>query len=1432
MGSQKPLRETLQIIKKLNEIRHLIINQELSKVFNKLDRLEIKFKEENDKLDLKIIQAYLLLLDGIEKFGNSDYKKAITSFKKSMKKFQKFNFLFEVFKTSIYLGIIYNQFKKSSKSVKYYQKAWNTFIMMELEERDVFKDVIFEKFLIKEVFSYRGEIKNKEEKKILYSKKLEYMNKEKRENEHSKIEKEYITFLFNNQEDRDAIEYLIDNKVPIDNYYNLLSKKLEEFKNKPDLYSALYASKILLMDYNNSMVKVGLNSWKQKLLPLIYQQYEKNQNIINSIKGRKDEKSKTDEKYTPLLDVIFSDTIGSVRVLISYAEKIKSSIKKYKEETDIGLIEEGLTRFQNCGNDIARKYLENWSEIIDYMKEIQTFTILDIEKTSGFVQEILFKIMDIIKTISAELKKVMKNPTLLNQFIGTQIELIATYYQESYKWEKELITLAFCKSLSNFIGNLISFLSDLTPESSYKDQIAISLKEIEINYYKNIWINNIDPQKLNLTKTEDIKVFEFICDKLLANRSLIENSKTLISLLKEKIKNIDKQQNPNLYGELTAALKKTNKEHIKRLIKNKDINQVLEFISNQELKWDKFISDFQTYIDSYKKSPTIQFANIISIIFSLKTSNAEHQKLMNLWKTQCYTSMYDLFSKNFRAIFTVPRKYKKYIEFILAYKKCTEQFVLDISNFIKQIISDPNTDKSIKLLEQINKVFQDIENGTVSNLINLWYMICLELRKNQEDQDFALIVSNFLTILINCNRKDFGFGTAQDPLKIEFSIIETFFNKKLENAKFLPTYLDVQSFYKFYNSILEIISDDEGIIDIDDPINRKLNELSLEYFKKAWQGICEPDTYMPKEYVQKDHLRLLVDKLYPNREKLGDIEFVLGVLEGKLSLLDKEENPDLFTAIQKEISGETNRIIEEMLNNNNYIDAIQFAKRNKIYFVEYIPYFKKIIKKFKKNPSLERASILIKLLSLDSIKINLKSLRCDCGAIYKPKARFCNKCGKERVLSSSIDEDLLKWNEDLYMEIYQYFISETKECIQTDKFKEIVEFILGRESMGSIFVNNISYVLEDLFNYPSRSKRIMAFLLYTIEILQDLGYQTQSMRINEWIQITIRLRRFNNYDSADFCNFLFEQFEKCKDQKIPNILFKMFIKKSNYLSSEVNERDIYIREVNRISEFLYKLKEFLFNKPNFLYCDYYLEKINTCTKKIAGIYKTKIKARMQKIDLMQIELLGNKVVPYLASNLLKNISSINPEPMTITITSLLNDWRYLPTPSKTIYLGYGSQTRSLKPEFWLIVLNIITHVHFEAYYKRLVKNEELKKENLMDIVQLYINFWFIATQTSTINVPSSEIFKIVIKYLKGMNDACKFSDDQMRQIVKESKWKSKSKKILKEVIEFKNYCIYCNYNMPPNSKVCPNCDKPVGKIPESPDINLDKMKGFFSSSTE
>nr|MDO8115300.1 zinc ribbon domain-containing protein [Candidatus Sigynarchaeota archaeon] len=135
------------------------------------------------------------------------------------------------------------------------------------------------------------------------------------------------------------------------------------------------------------------------------------------------------------------------------------------------------------------------------------------------------------------------------------------------------------------------------------------------------------------------------------------------------------------------------------------------------------------------------------------------------------------------------------------------------------------------------------------------------------------------------------------------------------------------------------------------------------------------------------------------------------------------------------------------------------------------------------------------------------------------------------------------------------------------------------------------------------------------------------------------------------------------------------------------------------------------------------------------------------------------------------------------------------------------------------------------------KNQELQHKDLLRAVLAQINYFYelracINEDLSFNRGSLPDFWSELINFLKKMNDMIQITGKEMEELIYTSQWRDEARPLLAKVIEFKNFCLYCNFNMPRGAIICPNCKKEVQPVViEAPQMNLGSMQDFFSQST-
>lgn len=611
------------------------------------------------------------------------------------------------------------------------------------------------------------------------------------------------------------------------------------------------------------------------------------------------------------------------------------------------------------------------------------------------------------------------------------------------------------------------------------------------------------------------------------------------------------------------------------------------------------------------------------------------------------------------------------------------------------------------------------------------------------------------------------------------------------------------------------------------------NKKALKYFLNAWEYLKDiADQNLQIEFInnliptliKRSKYNQLIDflkiKLLLVDEKTEETEYAQTLLLLVTYLLQVDELDDVLyffeklrqfkyisglVGIEATIESKINDLLTASIKHKKYDDVFLFLEEKNLPLDPYINAFEPLFETFKEKPSMELVKHIIKLSSFE---------------LSKPDAKA--------VLKS--------WNEAILQPVNELLTLNPLNLINQEDYKPVIDFILSEEESSKEIIYNMSVLTESLIEDPG-NKNVMTFILYLNETLFDKGFKNASTIVHSWISVTLELRKKVASEDASkpksglIINeaLIFHNFNRTQGTFAPSSLIQVFFED---LYKEYDYR-AEISLCNRASEFLEDFSVIIYGLPESPNKTKLLKIIDQYTDTIASGYEYLLLNRMKSQDINRILALGSTAPKMVINNLVGDISTKNASTLTRSLENTMERWKSFPILQKMEYDYMGTSIRALKPIFWLIIFHFIYAAHFEATYRRLPKNESLHHKNLIDLMRAYINFYY--QFQNMIRLESSIPFTVgrnipddVIKLLKHANDMIQFSDDELRDIVYHSHWRDNSLKILSEVIEAKNYCLYCSFNMPPKSKKCPNCGREVKEVSfEAPSIDFSAMGSFF-----
>ncbi|NVM02912.1 MAG: hypothetical protein HWN67_11280 [Candidatus Helarchaeota archaeon] len=854
----------------------------------------------------------------------------------------------------------------------------------------------------------------------------------------------------------------------------------------------------------------------------------------------------------------------------------------------------------------------------------------------------------------------------------------------------------------------------------------------------------------------------------------------VISIFKEKLSLIDKETDKEEYEKILN-------EFIFFQINNEKYTELLDFLLNNKIPPDKYMAFLRKPFKNFIKKPSLELALVLVKLFSLEFLKRESTDSIKVMKEEAFPLIYKIFYSEMEEIIQ-DDVYKHFVNFVLNDTSGAQQFIIDTSGFVKQVLINPYDKDIMNFLITIRQIFENIGNMVAFNIFNSWISIINEMK--QFGRDINKIFKNILQVFVNSKE----IVSKDSLIDIEISLMETYFAQSFQ-SKLIKLEIEVcESFSNLIHNINIIIGN------LSDDLNKdfflgRIILLNSEYYIEAWKYNSTPNDFKIKESIDPLLKQILVDKLFPLRTQINNQRLCIELLLEKLTYIDRITDKLQHQEIENEISDKKNEYLMNLLSKvKMYNMAIDFMKDFNIRLDKYLDYFEPFYKSTKSKPSIERYNAMIKLLSLD-----------------------CSDPESKIIFN--------KWIEVITSEIYKFFKLNTLEIVEQGDFKPIINFILKYTADYQMFLGVANNLAKNLFDSP-QNKKYMAFLLFANEIFQDAGYKNEAENIHSYIQIILQLRKISNRNSKPFFNVILDAFKYSKDHFAPVTLMESFYT-NNFLKSRTYTD---VKVCNNLSDFLNELRVLIYNTPDFLNKDEILEKINNYTNMIAETFINVIRSRMRMQNIEDIQTLGPRVFPRVASNLMKDISNVNPSPMSRCLLNLIDNWRTLPVLEKTEVFYYQRQIIKIKPVFWFGVFELILRVHYGEYFGRLPKNETVHHQNIIEIIKTYITFFYELQQCPSVNISYSQNRDQVINYLKKMNEANQLSDNELRSLIYSSDWSSDAKYMLKKLIEEKNFCIYCSYNMPPGSDKCPNCGKEVGKLsPDEPAIDMGAMDDFFSS---
>lgn len=420
------------------------------------------------------------------------------------------------------------------------------------------------------------------------------------------------------------------------------------------------------------------------------------------------------------------------------------------------------------------------------------------------------------------------------------------------------------------------------------------------------------------------------------------------------------------------------------------------------------------------------------------------------------------------------------------------------------------------------------------------------------------------------------------------------------------------------------------------------------------------------------------------------------------------------------------------------------------------------------------------------------------------------------------------WKKEIYLQINAEIDTDPLFLIREGGYKPLIKFFLKDEVLAKDYLIKFAGLMDKLVEDPS-NEPIIKFLVEIYERLLDSGNKSAEKIIKSWIQAASTLR-----ESSPTSDSIIRIFKESEGSFAPIALVKHFFE-TNYKTDSYKANE---GTLNKFSEFLADFEPLIYDYPNKSTRETLQKLVDGFYSTIATGFENIIYNRMRHQGIDQIIFLGNSAADFVVSNLIGNLTIKNPLPIMRCIDFLMEEWSNFPKLTKTDSDSFPDQDNiaEIKPYFWFFIFQSIFQTHFQLTSQRLLKNETILHRNLVELVRVNLNLFYhlsecLKTDSATISLAKKQVEEDLIKYLKKMKDIMHFSDDDLREILNFSYWVGVSSDLLSKVIESKNYCINCSYNLPVGATKCPNCGHDIILTPaEEPPIDFSKIGSFFSSS--
>ncbi len=553
-------------------------------------------------------------------------------------------------------------------------------------------------------------------------------------------------------------------------------------------------------------------------------------------------------------------------------------------------------------------------------------------------------------------------------------------------------------------------------------------------------------------------------------------------------------------------------------------------------------------------------------------------------------------------------------------------------------------------------------------------------------------------------------------------------------------------------------------------------------------------------------MNFLTNFLLDQRGAIKDNRHLIFLLSEKLLTINKKNKRNEYDTIKADLFTTIKNEAHELIVQKKIDEALDFLKVYGFPIDLFLKEFNDLVNEFLEKPDSEIIQGLLKICNMQSNIPYAKSV-------------------------------LASWKQNVKTVAAALFSVDPLLIPKVTENTQILEQVLSDKEMASLFMANVVELTDALVEDP-QNKDIMAVFLLLNETLANLGRTADMTTVNTIIQATLQLRKIDK-KSNKYASSLIKIFNDTSGRFAPMALIRSFY--NTVFAPRNNKNDM--NACDALAQFIGQVNETILNFPDSDLKSQLLQEIDSICEILKQNYYDTMWSRINALTIDRF-LQGNPLL--LLTSIIGGQIPQHPLPFIEALDWLLSGWRRFPLLQKTSYIQYGRvmnypptygayqiATQRLKPIIWLILFKDVFILAFQDVQHKLAKNVSLQHRLMVRALLAHVNMMH-HLQICIDEEPGAQRVDIradVVYFLKKMYDVVQMSDAEMEALIKRSEWRGESRQLIAKIIEFKNFCVYCNFNMERGAKKCTNCGKEVPPVTfEPPKINVGDMGSFFSRS--